>query len=172
MEIRRLVESEWQAYRALRLEALETNPEAFGATLEETLTRPVESWTNRLKPDPNNFLLGAWEGDRLVGMVGFMRISAPKETHRGSIYSMYVTPAFRRGGTGRQLLLGLLEEARKIPGLIQVDLSVVAENEPAKRLYESIGFVTYGRAPRVLKHGDRYLDEYEMIYFLDGYQMP
>lgn len=171
MEIRRLVESEWQVYRTLRLEALETNPEAFGATLEETLTRPMESWVNRLKYDPNNFLLGAWEGERLVGMVGFMRVNAPKETHRASLYSMYVTPEFRRGGTGRLLVTGLLDEARKIPGLIQIDLSVVAENAPAIRLYESIGFVPYGRMPRVLKHGDRYLDELLMIYFLDGYKM-
>lgn len=171
MEIRRLVESEWQVYRTLRLEALETNPEAFGADLAETKARPTESWINRLKYDPNNFLLGAWEGDRLVGMVGFMRVNGPKETHRGSLYSMYVTPAFRRGGTGRLLVTGLLDAAHKIPGLIQVDLSVVAENAPAIRLYESIGFVPYGRMPRVLKHGDRYLDELLMIYFLDGYQM-
>lgn len=171
MEIRRLVESEWEAYRALRLEALVNDPEAFGADLTETKARPPESWINRLKPNPNAFLLGAWEGSQLVGMVGFMRADGPKDQHKGNLYSMYVTPAFRRGGTGRMLVKALLEAVRQLDGVSKVDLMVVTENESAIRLYESIGFVRYGREPRALKAGDRYWDEYLMVYFLDGYTM-
>lgn len=171
LEIRRLVESEWEKYRQLRLEALRTNPEAFGADYDETAARPPASWIERLQPNPDAFMLGAWEGEQLVGMVGFRREEGLKDCHKGALYSMYVTPGARRGGTGRLLVNALLAEARRVEGLIQVELMVVAENEPAVRLYQSIGFVTYGREPRALKSGERYLDEYLMCYFLDGYQM-
>jgi ribosomal protein S18 acetylase RimI-like enzyme len=171
VEIRRLVESDWEQYRTLRLESLMTDPDAFGADLAETQARPPQHWMDRLKPNPNAFMLGAWDGDRLVGMVGFRRDDGPKDRHKGLLFSMYVSPGARRSGTGRQLVTKALEEARQMEGLVQVDLMVVAENEPAVRLYQSIGFITYGREPRALKSGERYLDEYLMVYFLDGYQL-
>ena len=46
--VRRLRPDEWQAYRAIRLQALSEAPDAFGATLEEALARPPESWAARL----------------------------------------------------------------------------------------------------------------------------
>lgn len=69
------------------------------------------------------------------------------------------------------LVKALLEAVRQLDGVSKVDLMVVTENESAIRLYESIGFVRYGREPRALKAGDRYWDEYLMVYFLDGYTM-
>ncbi len=171
MEIRRLVEAEWEQYRAIRLEALINDPEAFGADLAEATARLPEHWINRLKPNENSFLLGAWAGQRLVGMVGFRREDGLKDRHKGTLYSMYVTPTYRRGGTGRLLVNGVLAQARQMEGLIQVNLMVVAENEPAVRLYESLGFKTYGREPRALKSGDRFWDELLMVHFLDGYTL-
>jgi ribosomal protein S18 acetylase RimI-like enzyme len=44
----------------------------------------------------------------------------------------------------------------------QVHLGVAATNEPAVRLYQSMGFVEYGREPRAIKLPDRYVDEFLM----------
>ena len=49
----------------------------------------------------------------------------------------------------------------------QVLLQVVSDNGRAVRLYESEGFVSYGLERRALKLGERYLDEYMMVRFLD-----
>jgi hypothetical protein len=47
----------------------------------------------------------------------------------------------------------------------QVQLLVVTDNERARRLYVSEGFVIYGLERRALKLGERYLDEYLMVRF-------
>ena len=48
-----------------------------------------------------------------------------------------------------------------------VQLTVVSENEAARRLYEAMGFVEYGHEKRALKHDGRYYDEVLMVKFLD-----
>jgi RimJ/RimL family protein N-acetyltransferase len=48
-----------------------------------------------------------------------------------------------------------------------VQLTVVSENEAARRLYEAMGFVAYGHEKRALKHDGRYYDEVLMVKFLD-----
>ena len=48
-----------------------------------------------------------------------------------------------------------------------VQLTVVSENEGARRLYGALGFVEYGYEKRALKQGGRYYDEVLMVKFLD-----
>jgi ribosomal protein S18 acetylase RimI-like enzyme len=58
----------------------------------------------------------------------------------------------------------VLTDAREV--VEQVQLTVATDNERARHLYESEGFVIYGREPRSLKLGERYLDECLMVRFL------
>jgi RimJ/RimL family protein N-acetyltransferase len=48
-----------------------------------------------------------------------------------------------------------------------VQLTVVSENEAARRLYWALGFVEYGYEKRSLKHDGRYDDEVLMVKLLD-----
>ena len=49
MEIRQLTAADAEVYRDLRLEGLQTNPEAFGASFEEEMDLSIESFASRLK---------------------------------------------------------------------------------------------------------------------------
>jgi ribosomal protein S18 acetylase RimI-like enzyme len=42
-------------------------------------------------------------------------------------------------------------------------LAVAVGQDSAKQLYESLGFEVYGREPRAIKLGDRYVDEELMV---------
>jgi ribosomal protein S18 acetylase RimI-like enzyme len=57
---------------------------------------------------------------------------------------MYVTPAFRRQGVGRQLLEYALSYAASMPGLLQVNLCVNAASASAVAMYRAVGFEPFG----------------------------
>ena len=76
---------------------------------------------------------------------------------------MSVTPSKRRRGLSRELMQAILERAAKIQGLDHIVLSVTETQTPARKLYYSLGFETFGREPRALKIGDHVIDEDYMI---------
>jgi ribosomal protein S18 acetylase RimI-like enzyme len=70
---------------------------------------------------------------------------------------MYVRPGSRKFGVGRRLVETVLDLAPEWIEVIQ--LAVVRDNEPARRLYIRLGFVEYGIEARALKQDGRYYDE-------------
>lgn len=166
MEIRRLVEADWEVYRAIRLEALRLAPEAFGSDVDEQSGLPPEYWAARLSGGEDAFVLGAFCEGQVVGTAAFSRERRRKVGHKGTITGVYVSPAFRGRGAARELLTVMLNQVRTLPGLEQVSLCVVTENLPARELYRKLGFQVFGTERRALKVGERYLDEEHMVLFL------
>ncbi|MGE5560129.1 MAG: N-acetyltransferase family protein [Chloroflexota bacterium] len=164
--IRHLTEDDWQAYRDLRLEALAEAPEAFASSPEEQLDRSPEDWRAAVRQHEQSFVLGAFAGNTLVGMVSLARDMRSKTRHKGTVRGLYVVPSQRGRNIARLLMAALIREARAPVGLEQLNLSVVADNLSARALYERMGFVPYGREPHALKIGDRYLDDELMVLFL------
>ncbi len=165
MNIHPLDASHAEAYRQLRLEALEQYPEAFASSYEEEQAWPIERFSNRLNTS-DKFTLGAWLDQTLIGSVTLIPEQRTKLKHRANIVAMYVRPEHRSSGIGRQLMQQAIELARELGHIEQIYLSVMAHNEPAKRLYMALGFEAYGKDWRALKIGDAYHDEELMVLFL------
>ncbi len=164
MHIRVLLEADAEAYRRLRLAGLRTNPEAFGSTYEQEAGIALEAMAERIKPGENKFVLGAFaENGTLSGIVTLVRESGIKTSHKGNIYGMYVASEARGQGVGRLLLRELIERARSLEGLERIGLAVVSDNEPARKLYGSLGFVVYGVEKHALKYNGQYYDEDYMV---------
>ncbi len=166
MHIRPLAEADVEIYRAFRLHSLHESPHAFTNSYEEFTRRSPESIAQRFRDQANsatNFTLGAFEDDRLVGMIAFFREEAVKLRHKGYLVSMYVAPEYRGRGIARALLLDAIERARQQPELVQLLLGVVETQTTAKHLYETLGFQVYGREPHAVKIGDEYFDEEFML---------
>ncbi|WP_274365975.1 GNAT family N-acetyltransferase [Paenibacillus thermotolerans] len=160
MNIRVLNESDAQLYQQLRLNALKTNPEAFGSTYEREAGFSLETVSERLRPSEEKFALGAMDRNgRLAGTVTFVRETGPKTRHKGNIYGMYVVPEVRGKGVGKSLLLELIGMARHCDGLEQLHLTVVSANDSAIKLYKSLGFEVYGIERDALKFNGQYFDE-------------
>jgi RimJ/RimL family protein N-acetyltransferase len=168
MEIRLLAAADTQAYSGLRLEALETEPRAFSSSPADHLALSPDQIRERLQPPeadgyPGTFVFGAFDAGLLVGTAGFWRERQPKLRHKGSIWGVYVTPAYRGRGVARSLMAAVLERLRGYPDLRQVNLAVAATQSSAERLYRSLGFEQFGYERGAISVAGEMVDEYWMV---------
>lgn len=156
VDIVRLAQDRWREYRDIRLEALRSEPGAFGSSTEEEEKLTEDDWRERV---PNAFF--AVSGGRVVGMIVCVFGERVKTRHVADIFGVYVTAGSRGEGAGTMLLKKALSEAGK-RGVIKVRLAVNPRQEAAVRMYERAGFSVVGRARKELKVGRRFYDELYM----------
>ena len=169
--IRRLNAGEAQQYIDFRAEALKQTPTAFTSTSAEEKARPVTWAVDRIvnADHRDDFVLGAFASEVLVGIAGFGRPEQKQARHKGTLFGMAVAPDVAGRGVGRQLVEALLGEARKIQGVTQVVLTVSEGNSVAERLYRSCGFREFGREPRAVIVDGVAIIKIHMVCMLDGY---
>jgi ribosomal protein S18 acetylase RimI-like enzyme len=168
MEIRLLTVDDTETFWKLRYEALRDAPEAFYWTADEFAARPMDDTVRMLRDatGASGCVLGAFDGDDLLGTTGCYRRTGAKLQHKAYVWGVYVAPRARRHGLARRLMVEALARARRWVGVEQVGLTVTASNESARDLYLSLGFRSYGVESRSLRIGDRYYDEDQMVLFL------
>ena len=91
-------------------------------------------------------LLAELDGE-VVGCAGINCVGRKEKIRHRAEFGISVDKAYWGLGIGRALTEACIECAKKA-GYIQLELEVVAENRSAIGLYESAGFVEYGRNPK------------------------
>jgi ribosomal protein S18 acetylase RimI-like enzyme len=162
VQVRKLLPAEAEAFRSIRLEALQESPDAFGASLEGALAEPLAFFVQGLE---RNDVFGAFQAGALVGMAGFYALDGPKTRHKGILWGMYVKPNARGSGVAAALVDRIVAQAAGRVELIE--LTVVTANARAVHFYRKMGFSSYGVEKRALKHYGVYFDEELMVRFLD-----
>ena len=93
-----------------------------------------------------------WEGEEIVGFFNFY-LSAVEKLRHQSLFSIIVHPQKRGQGLGRQIIKEMITRAKRDFKLELLHLEVYREN-PARRLYASMGFEEYGVHADFLKEND------------------
>jgi ribosomal protein S18 acetylase RimI-like enzyme len=145
-------------YRALRLRALREDPAAYLTSAAEYELRTLEDVAARLCPTPDHFTLGAFVNGELKAVATLVRADSPKQRHRAEVFAVYVAPETRGLRLGQALMDELIRQARAIPGLDVLNLSVTETQTAARRLYESLGFTVWGTERGALRENGALLD--------------
>lgn len=143
MTLRNITAEDYSAFLAL-FQALddfhvENRPDYFvHRSREETYPRDAFEAT---LADPDCLLLGAFDGDRLVGMVRATLLHESgmvKDLRIARLDDIYVVPTHRRQGTGAALLDAAEHWARQQEA-VRLDLHVWSFNRDALALYQAQG---------------------------------
>ncbi|WP_330291598.1 GNAT family N-acetyltransferase [Streptomyces sp. NBC_00576] len=142
-------------------EALGRLDRATWSTLHSVSPRPRPPYTPFFHENsgPGDHLV-AVAGDGLV--VGYVRLARPtplaSNAHVRQIQGLAVSDEARGMGVGRLLIRGAVAEARR-RGALRLTLRVLGHNTPARRLYESEGFVVEGIQPREFLLDGEFVDD-------------
>jgi cyclohexyl-isocyanide hydratase len=160
--LRLLTEADLAAYRALLMPGLEQDADSFRIAPDDERDAPFPT-----SNQADSFTLGTFVDEQLAGVVSFQREGADrvKLRHKGLLFRMYVSPNFRGRGIAAQLIQEVIDRARQLDGIEQINLTVVTTN-PAKRLYERFGFQSFSREERAIKWQGAYLTEETMKLIL------
>jgi RimJ/RimL family protein N-acetyltransferase len=153
IRIRRLPADRWEDYRDLRLEALRSDPSAFGSSFEEEVTLTEDDWKRRIRN-----VLFAVSDDAPIGMVVCLFNDRPKTKHIAEIVGVYVGADHRGEGVGTRMLERALLLIRSKKKVVKVQLAVNPEQRAAVKLYKRAGFVVWGRTKKELKVGRQFFD--------------
>ena len=96
--------------------------------------------------NPLSFWLVAVENGKLLGYVGSQSVM-----DEADMMNVAVEPNSRRRGIGRQLVEALVRVLAE-KQVHSLTLEVRASNEPAKALYEKLGFLQIGRRPNYYRN--------------------
>jgi mycothiol synthase len=123
------------AWLAVNNRAFAWHPDQSDWTAEKLAEKLAEPWF-----DPAGFLL--YERDGQLAAFCWTKVHADASPPLGEIFVIAVDPAFHGHGLGRELTLAGLDWLAE-QGLTVAMLYVEADNRPARRLYEDLGFTTH-----------------------------
>ncbi len=164
MKIMELTQEQSSPYKSFFLRGLTQHGDCFRISPRDESREPFPT-----KGTPDSFTLAAIsEADEWMGVVSFQQEGERRERlrHKGLLFRMYVAAEHGGKGVGQELLQGVIQRARALTNLEQINLTVIASNQRAKRLYERVGFTTFSVEKKAIKFGNEYFTEEQMVLFL------
>jgi RimJ/RimL family protein N-acetyltransferase len=119
----------------------------FGAEGPEISEEEEREYLARVAASDNSLAIVAVVGDDIVGALTFDGGRRPRMRHAGE-FGISVLQAYAGQGLGKALLQYMIEWAERGGVVRKINLKVRADNAPAIRLYERMGWVHEGRTTR------------------------
>lgn len=129
---------EWESYRDLWIDALTSDPQAFGYSLKEISNRTQEDWEENIKKcnNANNMMHVIKTKNDYIGMMGYF----PKGEGSVNIYGVYVKKEYRGQGASDKLMKSILNSLNNNDEIKKITLTVNKEQKAAINFYKRFGF--------------------------------
>jgi len=170
LTIRPLEIEDFNGFLSIQGDALKSAPEVFGSDYDWFEGLSVLSKEQRFEKYmnfPYQYLLGAVNSENnILGMIGYSGHEQAKLGHKGRLWGLFVVESYRGHGVATKLVSSIIETARDLLSVEQIQLTVSTKNQATYSLYLRLGFSVYGTELRAMKIDDSYVDEYQMVKFL------
>lgn len=138
----------------------------FGTSYPEEYEMPVSEeadFIRSYKKDRKSVMISAFDHEKLVGNIHVSYVSDRKKmNHRATLGIALIREVWNRG-IGRRLMTEAINFCKYV-GYEQIELEVMEHNVRATGLYESLGFVSYGRREHAYRLKDgTYRNEILMV---------
>lgn len=161
--IKEVPSSQIDAYKVLITKGLIEDEDSFRIAPEDEQNERFPT-----ADEADSFTIGAFDGDKLIGVASFKRDGSNriKLQHKGLLFKIFVASSHRKQGIAKRLIQEVINRARLIQDIEQINLTVVPTNEHAKKLYEKFGFVTFASEEKAIKWQGQYFKEDQMKLML------
>ena len=143
IEVREATVADVDAFRSLRLDALQLAPDAYRATASDEPATPLAAWEDRIArsaADPNAATLVAFMDEVPMGI---LVVGADQQAEIILISDLWVDPANRRRGGAHAMVVSATEWGCR-RSTRTARLAVNVTDEPAERLFLECEFVPTG----------------------------
>lgn len=135
--LQQLLPQQWQLFKKIRLEALQSDPSVFGSTYEREAAFPEEEWQRRMS-NPDAAFFGLYHREELIGVTGIIVM----QDHPGQalLIASYIRTPFRGNNLSAMFYKARIDWAttKNIRKLI---VSHRASNGASKAANQKAGFV-------------------------------
>ncbi len=155
IELKRLVASDVDSFRELRMIALKNHPKVYLQVFEEESTRPRNFHVGMIN---DNIIVGAFYDGVLIAYTFLTVMPYTKLKHKGHVWGAYVKPEYRNHSLGKKMREWLFDEGRRI-GLMSCHSSIVASNAATLAMHKAVGYIEMYTEKDGIKHPDGSYDD-------------
>lgn len=160
-EVKKLEIGNLDEFKKIRLEALQSEPQAFGEDYQTLEKKESDYWTDQLN-NSQRVWYGVFNEHKLVGIGSIKYAQRRVYAHIAHLSGIYVKQEYRGQGIGRMLFEKRIEEAFLNPKVVKLKLIVNTNQTNAINLYKSCGFEIVGEMKKEFKVGESYYNAYLM----------
>lgn len=144
--LRKLTPDDWQTHKAIRLEALQIEPQFFGGRYAEESARTDQEWIDQLAQEDYWAFWGLYDGDVCIGLTGAVELRA--DATCALLIASYIRKEYRNQGLSKLYYEARIEWARS-KGYKSVEVHHRANNLISKAANQKFGF-QYWKTENVL----------------------
>lgn len=140
IHVRLFTPDEWPLYKAIRLEALQSDPHVFGSSHAKESADPDSRWQDGLRDPQTVAIFGVFDGDALIGMTGIKLLRDDPAGLTAKLWGSWIKPAARSRGVSIPMYRARLDWAAAHPTVKRVIVSHRQSNAASMRANQKHGF--------------------------------